>query len=419
MAAMARARAGWPLAAVCLYAALIPLQPVIDLPDGSRLRFSTADAMAPLVFLAAFLRPRRRIPFGPGALAVLIPILALFSTLWAAEERPLSMYAVGKTAGLAYLVLLTLATVRATDAEAPGAMMRALATGAFWSAVVGLVGYAAFLNGFPTALMEGDRLCSTMVEDANIYGGLLAVALVVTATERGWSPATRAVRGAVLAAALLAAGSRSAVLGTLAAFTVVGLVRSRDPFALAARAAFGALAIAVGVAAALSTGPGAAIAMGLWAHHWRDFTVESRLDLYAQAFQQFAEHPIVGLGIGGFHDLNQFEIGTVVEHFVVHNTYLWALVDLGVAGGVLVVGLLGAALARCVRAARGRPPADAAAAVAAGLAAMAVFNLFIDGFYQRHFWVLVACAIGMPVYRTVRRPAWRAVAPVATAGVAS
>jgi O-antigen ligase len=405
--AVARARAGWPLAAICLYAALIPLQPVMNLPDGSRLRFSTADLAAPLVLLAAIVRPRRRIPFGPGAFAILIPILALFSTLWAAEERPLSMYAVGKTAGLAYLVLLTLATVRATGGDAPGAIMRALATGAFWSAVVGLVAYGAYLNGYPTSLMEGDRLCSTMVEDANIYGSLLAVALVVTATERSWSPATRAVRCAVLAAALLAAGSRSAMLGTLAAFTVVGLVRSRDPFALA-----------VAVAAALSTAAGSAAAAGLWAHHWREFTIESRLDLYARAFQQFADHPVVGLGIGGFHDLNQFEIGTVVEHFVVHNTYLWAFVDLGVAGGVLVVGLLAAALARCVRAARGRPPVDEAAAVAAGLAAMAVFNLFIDGFYQRHFWVLVACAIGMPVYRAVRRPTW-AVAPAAAEGAVS
>ena len=45
-----------------------------------------------------------------------------------------------------------------------------------------------------------------------------------------------------------------------------------------------------------------------------------------------------------------------------------------------------------------------------GLAAMAIFNLFIDGFYQRHFWILLACAFGLPIFRAVRRavPAARA-----------
>ena len=37
-------------------------------------------------------------------------------------------------------------------------------------------------------------------------------------------------------------------------------------------------------------------------------------------------------------------------------------------------------------------------------------NLFIDGFYQRHFWILLACAFGLPVFRSARRRAtavWR------------
>ena len=153
----------------------------------------------------------------------------------------------------------------------------------------------------------------------------------------------------------------------------------------------------------ISTDVGAASAERVWEHHWRNFTVASRLDLYARAFDEFSEHPITGLGIGGFRDLNRFEHGGHASHFVVHNTYLWALVDLGVAGGALVVGLVVAAFWHCIRAARGRPAAAGAAVVAAGLAAMAIFNLFIDGFYQRHFWILLACAFGLPVFRPVRR----------------
>src|SRR6185503_14971611 len=124
--------------------------------------------------------------------------------------------------------------------------------------------------------------------------------------------------------------------------------------------------------------------------HWREFTVEGRLDLYERALQQFADHPFTGLGIGGFRELNTFELRGYVTHFVVHNTYLWALVDLGIGGGLLLVGLIAGAVCRCVRAARRRPGAESGAVVAGGLVAMAVFNLFIDGFYQRHFWLLVA-----------------------------
>src|SRR5207248_475341 len=216
----------------------------------------------------------------------------------------------------------------------------------------------------------------------------------------------RLLRSAVLTVALLATGSRSAVLGAMAAFVVCAAVRTPDPFVSGARWACVGAAAGLVFTAAISTDIGTASAERVWEHHWRNFTVDSRLDLYAQAFAEFSEHPITGLGIGGFRDLNRFEHGTHgAAHFVVHNTYLWAFVDLGVAGGALVIGLVAAALSHCIRAARGRPAAAGAAVVAAGIAAMAIFNLFIDGFYQRHFWILLACAFGLPVFRPARRPA--------------
>ncbi|HLY38008.1 MAG TPA: O-antigen ligase family protein [Candidatus Binatia bacterium] len=402
--------ARWPLAVVCLYAALVPFQPVFVLPDGSPLRLAAADAVAPLVLLAAFWHPRRRLPFGPMALLLALPGLAVVATIWAAIGRSLSLYAVGKTAGLLYLAVMALAILRATDRDAAPAILGALARGTFWSAVIGLAGFAAFLHGFRTPLVEGDRLCATMTGDPNIYGGLVAVALVITATDGRARPRARLARAAILVAALLATGSRSAVLGAIAAFVVCSAVRTRDPFVSGARWAYLGAAAALAFMAVISTDLGAASAERVWEHHWRNFTVDSRLDLYARAFAEFSEHPITGLGIGGFRDLNSFEHGGHASHFVVHNTYLWALVDLGVAGGALVVGLVLAALWRCVRAARGRPAAASAAVVAAGLAAMAIFNLFIDGFYQRHFWILLACAFGLPVFRPARRPAtavWR------------
>ncbi len=402
--------ARWPLAVVCLYAALVPLAPVFILPDGSPLRLAASDLLAPLVVLAAVAHPRRRLPFGPMALTLAIPSLALLSTLWAAVGRSLSLYAVGKTAGLIYLAGLTLAMMRATDRDAAPAILRALARGIFWSAVLGLVGFAAYLHGKPNPLVDGERLCSTMTGDPNIYGGLVAVALVIIASDARAGVLSRVVRSGVLMAALLATGSRSAVLGAMTGLVMCTLLRARDPVVSAGRWAYLGAAAGLGVIALLTTDVGFNSAERLWEHHWRNFTVESRLDLYERAFDEFSEHPVTGLGIGGFRDLNRFEHGGHASHFVVHDTYLWALVDLGVAGGLLVVGLILAGIWRCVRAARGRPPAEGAAAIAAGLAAMAIFNLFIDGFYQRQFWILLACAFGLPIFRAVRRavPAeWR------------
>src|SRR5262249_19959628 len=192
----------WGRTAVCLYAALIPLQPVLAMPDGTHLRIAAADAAAPLVVLAAIAAPRRRLSAGLSLVAIGIPLLALFSTLVAATDRSLSWYAMGKTAGLAYLVVVALAAARALEHGAEPAVLRALASGGIWSAVVGLAGYAAWLAGMPNQLVAAGRLCSTMPGDPNIYCSLLAVALLITALDAELTIAGRLVRVGVLAVAL-------------------------------------------------------------------------------------------------------------------------------------------------------------------------------------------------------------------------
>jgi O-antigen ligase len=408
----------WPLAAACAYALLIPLQPVLTMPDGSPLRFAAADAVAPLVLLAGLARPRRRLPPALTLVTIAIPLLALFATLWAARERSLSLYAVGKTAGLFYLVALALAMARSLDPGMGPTVLRALAVGALWSAVIGLAAFAASMVGFSTPLVWGGRLCSTMLGDPNIYCSVLAVALLVVATERRWTPLGRVLAAGVLTLAVLATGSRSGLVGVAAGIVVCALVRGRDAWVVGARAMY--LFAGAGIAATvfLLTDAGSNAARLLWEHVWRTWTVESRFELYARALEQFGEHPLVGLGIGGFNDLNTWSMGGHGEHFAVHNTYLWAFVDLGVAGGLLISTLIAAGVWSCVRAARRPELRENAAVIAAGLATMSVFNLFVDGFYQRHFWVLMACALALPASRRVRpalarEPRRRPAGPVA------
>lgn len=393
-----RAAGGWGLHAACLYAALIPCQPVVTLPDGSPLRIAAAELVAPFLLAAALVRPRRQLSPGLGLLALAIALVALFSTLLATTGRPLSGYAIGKTAGLVYVTAIGFALARGLAVGAEPRLLAALATGAFWSAVLGLAGFAAYMAGHPTSLVQWERLCSTMPGDPNIYGSLLAVAILIVATDARHSVIGRVVRLAVLSAALVLTGSRSAFVALVVGVVVCAWLRSRDRWLTAARAAYVAAVVGLVAAVLLLTEPAQRAAHLFWDHLWRSFTVESRFDLYARAFEQFGEHPVMGLGIGGFRDLNDWSAGKG-EHFAVHNTYLWALVDMGIAGGLLVTALVTGAIGRCMRAASGGPAAETAAVVGAALAAMAVFSLFIDGYYQRHLWILIACTLGMPVAR--------------------
>jgi len=398
----------WGRAAVCLYAALIPLQPVLVMPDGSHLRIAAADAAAPLVLLAAVAAPRRRLSAGLSLLAIGIPLLALFSTLVAARDRSLSWYAMGKTAGLAYLVVMALAAARALEGGAEPAVLRALALGGIWSAVVGLAGYAAWLAGMPNQLVAAGRLCSTMPGDPNIYCSLLAVALLVAALDTRLTIVPRLASVGVLTTALVLTGSRSGVVGAAFGLLVAAFASTRDPWTTAVRGLWFLLLGGLVVALAFQTPAGGKIATVLDQHVWRMWTVENRFTLYARALQLFSEHPLLGLGIGGFNDLNTWTMEGRGGHIPVHNTYLWAFVDLGIVGGMLLAGLVVGAIWCCVRAAARRPAPAGAGLVAGGLAAMAAFNLFVDGFYQRHFWILMACALGLPAVRRARRmPAWQ------------
>ena len=90
---------------------------------------------------------------------------------WAGLERPLSYYALGKTAGLLYLTTFCLAATRCLDPGGGPAVLRALAAGG-WSAVIGLVAFAASMAGVETQLVAYGRLCSTMLGDPNVYCSL-------------------------------------------------------------------------------------------------------------------------------------------------------------------------------------------------------------------------------------------------------
>src|SRR5262249_44923036 len=150
--------------------------------------------------------------------------------------------------------------------------------------------------GVETSLVSTGRLCSTMVGDPNIYCSLLAVSLLITVRDEALGRRMRIACAGVLVLAILATGSRSGLVGTFVGLAASELLRSRDVAGAAARTLYAASVAALAVIVGLVTETGAHAAQILWDHVWRTWTVESRFDLYARAWEQFADHPVLGLG---------------------------------------------------------------------------------------------------------------------------
>src|SRR5262249_8146838 len=151
------------------------------------------------------------------------------------------------------------------------AVLRALARGIVVSAVIGLIGFAAWgVADIETPLIEFDRLCSTMPGDPNIYRSLLPVAIPLVPSDPQPPWYVRATSLGVRALALLASGSRSGLVGALLGLAVWGLVGTRDRWATSARSLYLALGVGTVVAGlVLCTSQGAWLATMLWEHTWR------------------------------------------------------------------------------------------------------------------------------------------------------
>jgi O-antigen ligase len=126
-----------------------------------------------------------------------------------------------------------------------------------------------------------------------------------------------------------------------------------------------------------------------------------RSDSWQIAWKITQDHPVKGVGLGGFRDEQlkytsavdvQF-IGQVLnDRLVVHNTYLETLTELGSVGFVLFGGSLLIALAGATRALRRVSPADANAVrgLVAGTLGMLAAFFFVSAEYEKPLWIAVA-----------------------------
>jgi len=139
-----------------------------------------------------------------------------------------------------------------------------------------------------------------------------------------------------------------------------------------------------------------------------------RADLALAAAHGFTEHPVVGLGFGGFVPssfalLRDTPGVYLLAHLryqdypgqEVHNTYLESLVELGIPGLLLFLTLLLAAARSLLRSAlRSRARGDrfmegVATASLIGLAAFAVSSFTISTETSRAMWLLIGLSLAL------------------------
>jgi hypothetical protein len=420
-----RARLGWPLyAATGLFGCLALLSAISSLWSGS-VELSVIEADRILVYLAFFLAAfliaqtverRQRFAEGIAIGVAIVVLLGLFSRLLpnvldVAEglgtgprlRYPLGYWnANGALCGIAVAMLLWLSRNARWEA------LRWAAVGVM--PAVGLTLYFTYSRGGVVALALG------------------ALCLVALSRDRLWMLATLAIAGLGALPALLAVpGYRSLadnvasqtsvdqgvsvllilLAGTAGSLVLFALLRrleggdgprtrravelSRDPGLLKIAAAI------LGVAAVI-----AAIAFGgrAWdqfsstdlefpsdpAQHFSDFSSAGRHDFWRVARDAFDEEPLIGHGAGTYEfsweELRSIELNVIDAH----SLYLEFFAELGLAGGLLLLALVGGLLWAGLAAWRAGPSPEREA-YAALLAAMLVFAV---GAGFDWFWEIAA-----------------------------
>ena len=263
-----------------------------------------------------------------------------------------------------------------------GAVGSLLVAGAFGVAqkVTGHTSYAG-------VIIDGEvvgRVAGTF-SHPNQYAGymivLMPLAAALLATTRA-SPRLRAFAGVALAAALAALAfsyTRGAIVGLVGGVLVwLAVVRPRSAVAVAVVVAVGGVLLAPSALKERLREP-AGGDIGLRADLW-----QSALDIYRT-------HPVAGVGLGNFGDgyarlPSQLSSGTqrrllhqsqllVPPH--ANNLFLTILAEQGIIGALAFLGLMGAALAVCLRACKLEDPIGRALGIGlgAGLCAMLIHSL--------------------------------------------
>jgi len=259
------------------------------------------------------------------------------------------------------------------------------------------------------------------VLDPNYYAQLLLVALpigIIGALREPLRPRRVAATAmtALIGLAIAFTGSRGAALAAGVMLLALVTMRYLGPRQLLAAA--GAVAVVLALSPTYLqrletvTVSGATAPSG--ADTSADLSTRSRVTENLAALHVFEDHPVLGVGPGGFpyyYEEYAGRIGTPIHQRrrvgadagaqslrEAHDIVLGLAADLGVVGLALFawavgIALLGARRARRRWLAAGRPElADMAAALLAGLVGYLAAGVFLSLAFERYLWMLVAMA---------------------------
>jgi O-antigen ligase len=359
--------------------------------------------IAILSYLVHNLSFRPRLDRLTVGLATAYALLAFASATWTVSISG-SIYALSSLS-----ISLAFAGVFALLVQEPADLKRMIWLMAIGSGLLGLWWADSFHHGtFRGANIAGDP---------NFYSALQVVAIPLILTLAAWSrPFPRLVLygiAAVAAVSIPASLSR----GGMVALVVVLVLLAVSP----ARGLFGNLRQKLAVYAGV-----AVIAAAVLAYAGGDLSSRfallasdpsggaGRADLALAAAHGFSEHPVVGLGFGGFVPSSFALLRDTPGVFLlahlryqdypgqeVHNTYLESLVELGIPGLLLFLALLLAAArsllqsARRARAAGERFIEGIATALLIGLTAFSVSSFTISTETSRALWLLIGLSLAL------------------------
>lgn len=366
---------------VMISVALLPWQ----LPsDGVATRISPADGVIALALLFGVtrIRVRRGSMLTAAAVFPIVALIGLLVGLVTAESVPPNAWV--RVIG-AFLLLGSLLCWQAAARQLHDGLVRLIRIFVVSGLVIGIVALIEWQvteTAIFTQQIVGERFAGGLA-DPNHYGALAALSLVLSIALRDRLFRARGIGVLVIAAHgifLALTVSRGAWIACAAALLVLAVrspsVRFR-PSHLAAAAVLGFALVSAGI-----------ISSALDDFQSRPDNVGERGDLIVQALDDFGESNLLGIGLMvGFEKNGQ----------IVHNSFLWALSDLGLVGALWFLGLQCEVFVRLrnLRLRAGVADQVLVAALLGGQVVMLVASVGVEAIFQRHWWFVFALIVAL------------------------
>lgn len=374
----------WPLLPLFAFAAIIPMEEVLQI--GA---VGTLSKALGLMFAVLYGLPRLghlRISAMPKA-AYAYVAWAVLSVGWAIQPS-------ASLAEIPTLVQLFAISVLVADVvvHRPAVVRPLMWTYSLGAAFTALIGTAAYLTG---AVASGIRVTAFAQQDAGQFALLLLPALIFVLHElmAGRLVIPSAVVGGLTGIAIVLSGTRGAWLGVALVVFVFLLPR------------FGLLRgmVAVGLI-------GIALATALQFPGVSDLVLQrtelaiptggaGRIDIWTVGLTIFESAPLTGVGFANFPIANTPDLvaqAGVTDYatsaFGSHSIVVGTFGELGLVGAICLILFVGPLLVR-----RGWGPDGAA--IQATLAAMMTAALFLDVLNRKQVWLVLGIAAGLAYIR--------------------